>query len=317
MTDRSRHCGTFTCDHRPASACKRAIRADEPRVERPRACHHHRSSAGESLGHVANGDEPVLDLEPGDNVQHPVCDHRHHQRQSGAGRQCERIRRHSDHRGRPAGTDRSSRQHEHRLLPATPEQRLPFHLRQPERDDLRLDRRPDLDDPGDDARRAIYRTCHQHGRHPPLRRRQRGRADRRLRQHVRSARPPRIVHGPHPSRRVHSCSTCRTSPAGSTSPTRRSGLPRNGRLPRGRIRQRLRRERSLSAKAHQRQPARRALGSRARASRLRRVRWRPAGRQLQLREQHDQRVRPGHAALFQGSIPIDVGAGNTPAGCGG
>ena len=118
--------------------------------------------------------------------------------------------------GRPAGADRSGQQHQHRLVPVDARHAhhiLPFHLRQPERHHFGLGGRPGFDRRGDDPGRGLHRPRHRHGTGPPLRRQQRRRPHRRIRQFVRSdqfvhARSPTPIFPPASSR-----STFRTSAA--------------------------------------------------------------------------------------------------------
>ena len=49
-------------------ACERPVRADQPGLEHPGARHHHRSSAGEPLGHVANATSPFWTSNQGTNT---------------------------------------------------------------------------------------------------------------------------------------------------------------------------------------------------------------------------------------------------------
>ena len=93
----------------------------------------------------------------------------------------------------PAGADRSGQQHQHRLVPVDARHAhliLPFHLRQPEWHHFGLGGGPEFDRRGDDPGCRLHRPRHQRGTGPPVRRQQRRQAHRRIQQFVRSGRLP-------------------------------------------------------------------------------------------------------------------------------
>ena len=134
--DRSRHRGTFTCDSSACSspACKGAERADEPGVERPGAGLDHRSSARWYRGMSRTDTSPSWTFEPGQRTRYPATATTGTTNVSQVlGVNATGFVVDSDDRGRPAGTDRSGRQHERCLVPDR-RNVCRLHLRQTERD---------------------------------------------------------------------------------------------------------------------------------------------------------------------------------------
>ena len=132
--------------------------------------------------------QPLLGLEPGLQFDHSLLGDRQHRHQSSPSRSRFHSE-HPDHRDRTPGPHGTGLQYEPRSFP--PDRRQPIerqlHLRQSQRDDLRLEQQPrdkrvNRAHRSDDGGRRLYRIGSRRSSYDALRRQHQGRDHRRLRQ---------------------------------------------------------------------------------------------------------------------------------------